>query len=471
MKINDSEEFRNTISTVDEKGKRVWIYPKKPFGAYYNARTILSYFFVFFLFAAPFIHVNGNPLMMFNVLERKFVIFGVVFLPQDFYLFVIAMLSLFVFVILFTVAFGRIFCGWICPQTIFMEMVFRKIEYWIEGDAQQQKKLNQQNWNREKWIKKSTKQIIFFCISFIIANIFMAYLVGRESWYEIVSQPPTQNLGGFIALIFFSGAFYGVFASLREQVCTTICPYGRLQGVLLDNDSIVIAYDHIRGEKRGKLEKNATAEERKFGDCIDCDLCVQVCPTGIDIRNGTQLECVNCTACIDACDYVMNKINRPTGLIKYASYNNIVNQKPFKITLKIAAYSAVLALMLGVFSFALIFRNSLEIVILRTPGTLYQETTNEGIVNLYSIQIINKTNLPIVFDLKLESPNEGEIKLIKNNNKIEKHEIYDSAMLIEIPKNKLNKRKNTLKIGVYHKGKKIEETKTQFIAPIKILND
>jgi cytochrome c oxidase accessory protein FixG len=280
-----NDEFRDHLSTVDDKGKRIWVYPKKPKGDFHKKRVLLSVFLLALLFGAPHIKLNGEPLILFNILERKFVFFGQIFWPQDLYIFALTMILIFVFIILFTVVFGRIFCGWVCPQTIFMEMVFRKIEYWIEGDWTHQKKLNNQPWNREKIIKKGSKQIIFFLISFIIANTFLAYIIGAEELWAIQNSPLTNHLGGFIALIIFTFLFYGVFSILREQVCTTICTYGRLQGVLLDKNSIVVAYDHVRGEKRAKFKKEEDRESQGQGDCIDCNQCVNVCPTGIDIRN------------------------------------------------------------------------------------------------------------------------------------------------------------------------------------------
>nr|WP_317045785.1 4Fe-4S binding protein [Brumimicrobium salinarum] len=249
------DEFRDSISTVDEDGKRIWVYPKKPKGFFHKWRLVLSIFLLVLLFAAPHINIGGQPLVLIGILERKFVLFGQVFWPQDLYIFAFTMILLIVFIILFTVVFGRIFCGWICPQTIFMEFVFRKIEYWIEGDWTHQKKLNKQPWNREKIFKKTAKHSIFLLISFLIGNTFLAYIIGADELWKIQTDPLTAHLGGFIAMIVFSLVFYGVFAFLREQVCTTICPYGRLQGVLLDKDSIIVAYDHKRGEPRGRFKK------------------------------------------------------------------------------------------------------------------------------------------------------------------------------------------------------------------------
>jgi cytochrome c oxidase accessory protein FixG len=251
----EKQEYRNQLSTVTDDGKRKWVYPKKPSGKFYNARTILSFFLLAFLIIVPFIKVNGHQFLLFDFLNRNFILFGIPFGPHDFHLFVLAMISIIVFIILFTVVFGRIFCGWACPQTIFMEMVFRKIEYWIEGDAKDQRKLDAEEWNSKKLLKKGLKNIIFFIISFFISHIFLSYIISLDKVISIITQPPSAHLSGFIAIIAFSLIFYWVFSYFREQACTIVCPYGRLQGVLLDQDSIVIAYDYKRGEPRGKLKK------------------------------------------------------------------------------------------------------------------------------------------------------------------------------------------------------------------------
>jgi cytochrome c oxidase accessory protein FixG len=325
----EAETFRNQLATVTDDGKRKWVYPKKPSGRFHRARIIVSAILLLILVLTPFIKVNGHPFMLFDFLNRKFILFGVLFGPHDFHLLVIAMISLVVFVVLFTAVFGRIFCGWACPQTIFMEMVFRKIEYWIEGDSKDQRKLKSAPWTGIKFWKKFTKQVIFFAIAFFISNIFLSYIIGIDELIKIVTDPPSEHLQGLFAITVFSGIFYFVFSNFREQACTIVCPYGRLQGVLLDRDSIVIAYDNVRGEPRKRFKKDEGWENR--GDCIECYQCVEVCPTGIDIRNGIQLECVNCTACIDACDDIMDKIKRPRGLIRYASINSIEKKSKVEI--------------------------------------------------------------------------------------------------------------------------------------------
>ncbi|MCB0305552.1 MAG: cytochrome c oxidase accessory protein CcoG [Calditrichaeota bacterium] len=461
----DTEVFRDRIATVDEDGKRIWVYPKKPSGRLYRARTILSFFLLAFLFGAPFIKINGEPLILLNILERKFIIFGLAFWPQDFHLFALAALTLAVFIILFTVVFGRVFCGWICPQTIFMEMVFRKIEYFIEGDAHKQRALNKAPWSPEKFLKKASKHIVFYAISFIIGNTFLAYIIGVDELYKIVTDHPSQHLGGLSAMIIFSFVFYGVFSWFREQACVIVCPYGRLQGVLLDANSIVVAYDFKRGEPRGRFRKNQPREGQ--GDCIACGLCEQVCPTGIDIKNGTQLECVNCTACIDACDSVMDRINKPRGLIRYASYNGIKEGVRLRLTPRIIGYSTILVLLVSALTFLLANRAPLEATILRTPGVLYQETPDGKIQNLYNIKVVNKTFDPKEITLQLKDRT-GDLILVSGQAlPVPKDGLAESAFFVRLPRSELTRANTIIYIDVLEGGNLVETIQTAFMGPAK----
>ena len=454
--------FRDKVATVDKEGKRIWVFPQKPKGKYYNARTLLSVFYLLVLFILPFIKYDGHPLFLINVLKRKFILFGQIFWPQDFFIFGLGMVLFIIFIALFTVVFGRIFCGWICPQTIFMELVFRKIEYWIEGDAAEQRILKKQPWNSDKIFKRVMKWTVFWAISFLIANTFLAYIIGIDELRTIVSEPISKHFGGFTAIVIFTTIFFFVFSWMREQVCTVVCPYGRMQGVLLDKDSIVVTYDHVRGEPRGKFKKN---EERAIGDCIDCNQCVKVCPTGIDIRHGTQLECTNCTACIDACDRMMAAVNLPTGLIRYASENNITKKESFRFTGRMKAYSAVMILLLAVEVFLLASRTDVGINILRTPGQLYQEQPNNQLSNLYNYKFLNKTYHNKVLELKPEDFN-GTIKLVGEERlNIPKENATAGSMFIYMDKKDIKQRKTKLKIGVYEDGKKISTISTSFLGP------
>ena len=456
-----TETFRDHLATMDEKGKRLWVYPKKPKGRFTNYRSLVSYFLLIVLIGGPFVKIGGEPLLLLDVLERRFIIFGQVFWPQDFFLFVIGMITSVVFIILFTVVFGRIFCGWICPQTIFMEGVFRKIEYWIEGDYMAQKKLDKLPLNREKITKKTIKQILFLAVSAVIMHTFMAYLIGVDRMWEMLSAGPAENTGTFIAMVVLTGLFYGVFSRMREQVCTTICPYGRLQGVLLDRQTIVVAYDHERGEERSKFRKDEDREAVGKGDCIDCKQCVYVCPTAIDIRNGTQLECVNCTACIDACDSIMDRIGKPRGLIRYASEQNIADKLPFKFTVRMKAYTAVLTVLTGVLVSLIVARSDFETTILRTPGIMYQEREDGQITNLYQLKMVNKTNLAMDIHLQLMEP-KGSIQMVGNDITLEEQGIGEGAFFVIIDPDDLDRMSTQIQIGVYSGSELVETVKTKF---------
>ena len=461
--IKTGESFRDHLATITDEGKRKWIYPKKPSGRFYNARTIVSIFLILFLMIAPFIKVNGHPLLLLDILNRNFILFTIPFGPHDFHLFALAIIALAVFIILFTVIFGRVFCGWACPQTIFMEMVFRKIEYLIDGDFKDQIKLKQAPWTSIKIFKKTLKHIIFFLIAFFISNIFLSYIIGMDALTKIVTAPPSKHLAGFISMLVFSGVFYWVFSYFREQVCTLVCPYGRLQGVLLDQDSIVIAYDNIRGEPRGKLKKNEP--KNNLGDCIDCNMCVDVCPSGIDIRNGIQLECVNCTACIDACDVVMDKIDRPRGLIRYDSLRGIEKKEKFRFTPRMAGYTTVLVSILSILSYLLITRSDFSINVLRTPGLLFQEQPDNKYSNIYDLNIINKTFNPAPIELKLKNV-KGELKLLGDELNLKPQEKHDSKFLLILPKSSITKMNTPITISVYSNNKLLKEVQTSFLGPV-----
>lgn len=469
MDTPENERFRDTLGTMTEEGKRAWVYPKKPSGKLYQYRKYVSYFLLAFLFAAPFVKINGNQFLLFNLLERRFNIFGFPFWPQDFYLFVIMMIIGVVFIIFFTAAFGRIFCGWICPQTIFMEMVFRRIEYWIDGDRGAQIRLDKQAWNAEKIRKRVLKWTIFFIISFLIANIFLAYFIGSDRLIQYVFEGPLDHISTLISLIIFTAVFYFIFAWFREQVCIIACPYGRLQSVLLDTKSIVVAYDHKRGEKeagRAKFKKNEDREASGKGDCIDCFQCVNVCPTGIDIRNGTQLECVNCTACIDECDSIMEAVNLPKGLIRYASEENIEKKVPFKFTPRLKGYVAVLVILIGVLTGMLFLRSDVEANILRLPGQLYEHKADNIISNVFTYKLLNKTTRNIEkIHFKLKSP-KGTIHTVKQGEiTVPAQDLAEGTLFIEINNSALSGDKNRAIIEVYSGDDLIETTSVTFLGP------
>ncbi|NNJ55922.1 MAG: cytochrome c oxidase accessory protein CcoG [Bacteroidia bacterium] len=460
----NTENFREHLANVTDSGKRIWIYPKIIKGAFYRYRTYLSWFLLAFFFLAPFIKIGGYPLLLLNVFERKFVIFGQPFWPQDFHVFVFLALTLLVFIVLFTVVFGRVWCGWACPQTIFMEMVFRKIENWIEGNANKQKKLDAMPWNREKILKKGAKHFVFLLISFIIAHTFFVYLIGYEELWAMISGPLSENYIALVGLVIFTIVFYLVFAKLREIVCIIICPYGRLQGVMLDPNSMVVAYDEVRGEPRGKRKRGEDQSDK--GDCVDCGLCVDVCPTGIDIRNGTQLECVNCTACMDACDSVMEKINLPKGLVRIDSKNNIQNRVGFKFTPRIIAYSIVMLILFGSSVGILATRTSVEANMFRVPGMTYTEAADGKVSNLYNLSLVNKTFEDMDFQIELKTKNATLIRADKDTI-LESNNEEKKVILIEMEQKHIHDNEVPMEMDLYIEGKLVKTFNTKFLAPVR----
>lgn len=462
------EDFRDHIPTADRKGNRIWIYPRKPQGRFYRWRTWVSWLLLAILVAGPFIRINGAPLLMMNFPQRKFALFGQIFWPQDFYIFALLLLTIFIMIVLFTAVFGRVWCGWLCPQTIFMEMVFRKIEYWIEGNAHEQRALDQAPWTSQKILRKSVKHVVFFCLSFLVGNLLLAYIIGVDDLWRIVRDDPRDHLAGLAAMLGFSLLFYGIFSRFREQACTFICPYGRFQSVLLDNNSIVVAYDHRRGEPQQRFRRDQPYDARKIagiGDCINCRLCVDVCPTGIDIRNGTQMECVNCTACIDACDSVMDRLSFPRGLIRYASQRNITEGLRFRLTPRIVGYSTVLLVLTGVLIAILATRTNVETQLLRAPGTMFQELPNNEIGNLYLVKVVNKTTRDIPVELRLESPAAARLQVAGGSLRAPRESLAQSAVVVSAPRPLLHNGNLPIEIGVYEDGRLLRTLKTNMVGP------
>lgn len=464
-----SQDFRDHLATADKQGHRRWLFPKKVDGKWYRRRTWLSWLLLGVMFVGPFIQINGNPLLMINIVERRFSILGQIFWPQDVAIFAVAMLLFMTGIVIFTTAFGRLWCGWACPQTVLMEMVFRKIERLIEGDSDAQRALDAAPLNGRKVAKRALKHGVFFGLSFLISNWLLSYIIGLEDLLQIVVDDPRRHLAGLGFMLAFTVVFYLIFARFREQACTFICPYGRFQSAMLDENSMIVAYDYKRGEGRGRLQRAQARSNRKtegLGDCVNCLQCVAVCPTGIDIRNGLQMECVNCTACIDACDKVMGKLGWEQGLIRYASLDSIERGRAFRFTARMGGYAAVLTALITLFLILLFTRNAVDTTLLRAPGGLFQENADGRISNLYTVKVVNKTRRDIPVTFRLESPNAGELQLMGSNELIvSKEKLAQSSLLILLDRKALTGGKTKLKVGVYAEGKKIDTLNSAFIGP------
>jgi len=464
----DWHNFRDHLTTADKLGRRQWVYAKEPHGKWTQRRTWVSGLLIGIMFAGPFIKINGNPLLMMNIVERRFSILGQLFWPQDMIIFAVAMLIFITGIIVFTTAFGRLWCGWTCPQTVMMEMVFRKLEYLIEGDSVSQRKLAAAPWTAAKFAKKVFKLGIFFALSFIIGNTLLAYIIGIDALVPIVTDDPRLHVTGLTFMVLFTLLFFAIFTRFREQACTFICPYGRLQSAMLDENTMVVAYDNKRGEKRGKLQRDVPLVKRiaeGHGDCINCHQCVAVCPTGIDIRDGGQMECVHCTACIDACDTVMDKVGSPRGLIRYASLNSIEKGEPFRVTPRMKLYAGVLTGLIALFLTLVFTRSAVEAIFLRAPGSLFMRTADGKIENLYTLKLVNKTMRELPVELKLDGGT-GQLEVMGEKNLVvPAGKLLETSVLIQLEPTAIMGATTKLKIGVYSNGKLMQTVKTVFVGP------
>jgi len=450
--------FRDRPVTFSKDGEKIRLFPKIPKGKLRNFRRVIAWTLLVFFYLAPFLKIKGDPMILLNFADRKFLLFGGTYYPQDFHLLVLAIIILIVFIVLFTVIYGRIFCGWICPQTVFLEFLYRPIENLIDGNPEKQQELASQDFDFTKALKRILKHGIYLLISFFTILAFVSFVTGIENLKVLMDSWPGENAGLLFGILIFTGVHYFVFAWFREQVCTIVCPYGRLQGVLLDINTIVVSYDYKRGEPRGKGENGVR------GDCINCYSCVAVCPTGIDIRNGTQLECINCTACIDACNSVMKRVRKPSGLIRFASEKSIAEGKSIKFNARAIAYTSVLAVLLILIGYLVSVRGDVETTIVRSQGTLYQEYGPDKYSNLYDFQIINKTSIPVKVELKLLSP-AGEIAVLGDSIKADKGEVIQCNLMVILKKETLKSSNNHIEIGVFEKGKQIDLISSTFVGP------
>lgn len=387
---------RDSVTTIGEDGSRPFMFPADTRGRFTSARRVVAYGLIAFYLSLPWIKINGYPAVFLDVAERRFHLLGLTFAAQDLWLlfFVITGLGFSLFFI--TSLLGRVWCGWACPQTVFLEHIYRRIEVWIEGDAVARRALDAAPLTAGKVAKRVFKHAVYILVSAVLTHLFLAYFVSVLEVWSMVRAAPSEHWSAFVFMMAYTALTYFIFCWFREQVCIVICPYGRIQSALTDDNTVTVAYDALRGEPRGK------AGTEGAGDCVACNKCVQVCPTGIDIRQGLQLECVGCTACIDACDDVMDKLHRPRGLIRYDSQNGLQKKPTRWIRPRTVLYAILLGIGAGVALWAVSTIKPANFGVTRMIGAPY--IIDGGFVrNQFLVRLVNKRNGPVRFTLAVQN--------------------------------------------------------------------
>jgi cytochrome c oxidase accessory protein FixG len=382
---NAPEAQERVLSTLNRDGSRRWIRPKLSRGRYYRRRFFTAWSLIATFTLIPIVKLGGKPLMLFDIPKREFTFFGATFLPTDTFLLMLLLFSIFIGIFLITAVLGRVWCGWACPQIVYMEFLYRPIEVLIEGGRNRQLELDADGANGRRLIKN----VVFLMVSALLANTFLAYFAGWDQLLGWMTSLPAKHPAAFALMLGTTLLMYFDFAYFREQTCIVACPYGRFQSVLLDRQSLIVGYDPGRGEPRARWRKK---EERTAGDCIDCNLCVSTCPTGIDIREGLQMECIHCTQCIDACDDVMDRIGLDRGLIRYTSQAELETGKRSFLRPRLVVYSAILLVMLGTFAFSLVGKQTADVTLLRGLGAPFTILPSGEVSNQIRIKIANRAS-------------------------------------------------------------------------------
>ena len=404
---NAPEAQERVLSTLNRDGSRRWIRPKLSRGRFYRRRFLTAWGLIATFTLIPILKLGGKPLMLFDIPKREFTFFGATFLPTDTFLLMLLLFSIFIGIFLITAVLGRVWCGWACPQTVYMEFLYRPIEVLIEGGRNRQLKLDAEGANARRLIKN----VVFLIVSAFLANTFLAYFVGWDQLLGWMTSSPTGHPTAFALVLGTTLLMFFDFAYFREQTCIVACPYGRFQSVLLDRQSLIVGYDAGRGEPRARWRKK---EERTAGDCIDCNLCVSTCPTGIDIREGLQMECIHCTQCIDACDDVMGRVGLDRGLIRYTSQAELETGKLSFLRPRLVVYSAILLVMLGTFAFSLAGKQTADVTLLRGLGAPFTILPSGEVSNQIRIKIANRAPEERTYLIELDAA--GDLTMIAPEN-------------------------------------------------------
>lgn len=444
------------LSTLNEDGSRRWIKPRPSSGRFAARRRAVAYGLILLFTLIPYLRMNGKPLMLLDLSSRRFTFFGYTFLPTDTLLLALLLVGVFVSIFLLTALFGRVWCGWACPQTVYMEFVFRPIERLFEGTPGRAKK----GLLAGRPFSKPVKYAAYVLVSVYLAHTFLAYFVGVEQLSLWVTRSPLEHPTPFLVMLAVTGLMMFDFSFFREQTCIVACPYGRFQSALLDRDSVIVSYDRTRGEPRGKARRplagegvslpvvNGSAPPAAQGDCVDCGMCVQTCPTGIDIRDGLQMECISCTQCIDACDAVMTKLHRPRGLIRYTSQAQISGERRRVFRPRIIVYPTILLLVLSAFVITLLAQGPADVTILRGVGRPFVELPGGDIGNPVKIKITNRTAAPAQFTVEAQGTDGVRLSIEENPVRVAPAQVRVLTGMIAAPRSAFHEGEGVARVVV-----------------------
>ena len=416
------------LSTLNEDGSRRWLRPKPSPGGFWRARRVVAYLLMVIFFAVPYLRVGGTPLVLLDIPRREFTLFGYTFLPTDTMLLMLLMLSIALGIFLLTALFGRVWCGWACPQTVYMEFLFRPLERWLEGGRSGSLQLDREQ--RHFHPRRLLKHAVYLVLALFLAHTFLAYFVGIDQLVRWIRLSPVEHPTAFLVMAGTTALIFADFAWFREQTCIVACPYGRLQSVLLDRKSLIVGYDPNRGEPRmrGVKERPATA-----GDCIDCGACVLTCPTGIDIRDGLQMECIHCTQCADACDAIMDQVGTPRGLIRYTSQDALAGAPQRILRPRVVLYPAVLSLALGLLIYNLGTKADTDVTLLRGVGAPFTREPDGTVVNQVRVKLTNRARADRAYLVELVGPAEARLVIPVNPIAVAPGRTVETSVFVVLP--------------------------------------